>query len=67
MRNFVPNAKQKLSLEKYQHYLSEEPEPTDKLHNKRNMFDDLNSSDKTIMKEVRIYISHNDKAIYHNN
>lgn len=64
MRNIVPNKKQKLLLaEKYRKYLSEGPKPTDKLHNKYNIFDDLNSIDKVMMKEAKIYIARSGGAI----
>jgi len=55
MYGIVPNKKQKLSLAyKYRQYLSEQPEPPDKLHNKSNIFDDLNTTDKAIMKKARL-------------
>lgn len=45
MHDITPNMKQKLSLvAKYRQYLSEQPEPIDKLHNKSNIFDDLNTT-----------------------
>lgn len=55
--------KQKLSLaEKYGQYLSERPEPSDKPHNKYNIFDDLNSTDKAIMKEARLYLCRSNRT-----
>jgi hypothetical protein len=56
MRNIVPNKKQKLSLAaKYKLYLSKLSVPKDKLSNKNNLMDDLNTTDKTMMKEIRSY------------
>lgn len=53
----APNKKQKLSLaEKYRRYLSEQSEPSDKLHNKSNIFDDLNTNDKAMMKKAKLYL-----------
>jgi hypothetical protein len=57
MRNIEPIKKQTLSSrEKYRQYLSEQSEPSDKLHNKSNIFDDLNSVDKAMMKEAKLYL-----------
>jgi hypothetical protein len=57
MKSIVPNKKQKLSLtEKYRQYIRRMPEPSDKLHNQDNIFDDLNSTDQAIMKEAKIYL-----------
>ena len=57
MRNIVPIKKQTLSSrEKYRQYLNERPGPSDKLHNKSNIFDDFNSTDKALMKEAKLFI-----------
>jgi hypothetical protein len=57
MNIIAPNKKQKNSLaDKYRQYITEQPEPLDKLHNKSNIFDDLNSTDKGIMKEAKLFI-----------
>lgn len=63
MRNIVPNKKQTLSKrEKYRQYLSEQPEPLDKLHNKSNIFDDLNTTDSAMMKEAKLFIHRSNGA-----
>ena len=63
MCNIVPNKEQTLSTrEKYRQYLSEQPEPSDKLHNKSNIFDDLNSADKVLMNEARFYLRRSNGA-----
>lgn len=63
MRNIVPNKKQTLSVrEKYRQYLSEQPEPSDKLHNKSNIFDDLNTTDNAMMKETKLFIHRSNGA-----
>jgi hypothetical protein len=55
VRNIVPNKKQKLSLEqKYKLYLSKLPLSKGSLSNKYNLLDDLNSTDKVMMNELRI-------------
>lgn len=57
MHDITPKMKQKLSLEKkYRQYLGEQPEPLDKLHNKSNIFDDLNTTDKAMMREAKLYL-----------
>ena len=57
MHGIVPNKKQKLSLaKKYRQYLRGMPEPSDKLSNKYNIFDDSNTSDKAMMKEAKLFI-----------
>lgn len=63
MHGITPNMKQKLSLAaKYRQYLSELPEPLDKLHNKSNIFDDLNTTDKAMMKEAKLFIHRSNGA-----
>lgn len=63
MKSIVPNKKQKLSLaEKYRQYLRVMLEPSDKLHNKYNIFDDLNTTDKAMMKEARLFIHRSNGA-----
>ena len=62
MRNIVPNTKQKLLTKKYRQYLSELPVPTDKLHNKHNIFDDLNTADKAMMNKARRYLRLNNET-----
>jgi hypothetical protein len=53
----APNKKQKLSLaQKYRQYLGEQPEPSDRSHNKSNIFDDLNTADKAMMKKAKLYL-----------
>ncbi len=57
MKSIVPNKKQKLSLaKKYRQYLRGMSEPSAKLHNKYNIFDDLNTIDKAMMQEARLFI-----------
>lgn len=57
MKIIAPNKKQKLALaEKYRRHLGGMPEPSDKLHNKYNLFDDLNSADQAITKEAKLYL-----------
>jgi len=56
MRNIVPNKKQKLSLAaKYRLYLNKLPVPKDKLSNTYTLMDDLNTTSKAMMKEIRSY------------
>lgn len=63
MHGIAPNMKQKLSLaKKYRQYLSELPGPSDKLHNKYNLFDDVNSVDKALMKEAKLFIHRSNGA-----
>ncbi|GEM_PF-2866485 len=57
MRGIIPNKKQKLSLaKKYRQYLRGMHEPSDKLHNKYNIFDDLNTADKAMTKEAGLFM-----------
>ena len=63
MNIIAPNKKQKISLAKqYRQYLSEQPEPLDKLHNKSNIFDDLNTTDNAMMKEAKLFIHRSNRA-----
>lgn len=63
MHCIASNMKQKLSLaEKYRQYLKGMPEPSDKPHNKYNIFDDLNTTDKAMMKQAELYLHRNYKA-----
>jgi len=63
MRIIEPIKKQKLSMEeRYRQYLKTRPEPTDKLHNEYNLFDDLNSADKAMMRTARLYLHRSNSA-----
>ncbi len=62
MYNIVPNKKQKLQAEKYQLYLDERTAPIDKLSNRYNLFDDLDSKDKVMMDETQNFILAANKA-----
>jgi hypothetical protein len=58
-----PIKKQTLSMkERYRQYLKTRPEPTHKLHNKYNLFDDLNSADKSMIKVARAYLHRSNSA-----
>lgn len=58
MRIIASHKKQKrLSLaQKYKLYLNERPESKEKLSNTYNLFDDLDTANKTMMREAKSYI-----------
>ena len=63
MHSIVPIKKQTLSMaEKYHQYLTKRPEPTDKLRNKYNLFDNLNSADEAMVKATRLYLYRSNRA-----
>ncbi|HSX47541.1 MAG TPA: hypothetical protein VLF63_02085 [Patescibacteria group bacterium] len=57
MSSILLNKKQKLSFtNRYGLYLSQGPKPKNKLSNRYNLFDDLNSNDLAFVEIARNYI-----------